>query len=58
MLYCVPESHAVAAILKEYNNDIRRFLQRYNPDPNAEYGIQPEVGAWPRGRRALSSDLT
>jgi len=33
----------MAKILEEYNNDLRAFLRKHNPDPSAENGINSAV---------------
>ena len=39
----VPDCLPLAQVLAEHRGDIRRYLQQKHPNPDAPYGIEPEV---------------
>lgn len=43
MLECVPNAKNISEVLKEYGGDLKKYLKHHNPDPNADYGIKPQV---------------
>ena len=43
MVECVPNSHTIAWILRNYKKDILNYLRQHNPTPSAPYGVDPEV---------------
>jgi hypothetical protein len=43
MLEPVKNCDNIARVLKNYDNDIKKYLREYNPDPNGPYGIKSEV---------------
>ena len=40
---CVPSSQSLASVIKDYGGDIQKFLRGKHPQPDGEYGIDPEV---------------
>lgn len=43
MMECVPSSQSLASVIKDYGGDIQKFLRGKHPQPDGEYGIDPEV---------------
>jgi len=43
MLELVKNCKNIADVLKDYDNDIKKFLRYHNPDPSGPYGIKAEV---------------
>jgi hypothetical protein len=43
MLELVKNCKNIADVLKEYDNDIKKFLRHHNPDPSGPYGIKAEA---------------
>lgn len=43
MVEWVQPSYTLAAILKEYGNDLHNFFKKYNSDESGPYGIRSDV---------------